>query len=202
MAQYSVPVVRRIQLDREPCIVQSAHDFVRYKTSKQNQYFARADRPKGLTQRPLFQIDEVLLNMILARRADEDRVSVRTFQQTVVRDPAQRDLSHGQPVLICHSADRLERFEVRLVPIPVAIVLDIKPGHNWVFADAQLRIGGRRPMRQHFEELGKAMLYSHLSLSSVGVKACTFFDLVLDGGVSACEEASAHWRIRCLVEYQ
>ena len=77
--------------------------------------------------------------MIQARRADEDRVAVRTLQQTVVRDPAQRDLGHCQSMLIRHGADRLDRFEVRLVPVPTAVVLDTKPGHDRIIAGAQLR---------------------------------------------------------------
>ena len=63
--------------------------------------------------------------MIQARRADEDRVAVRTLQQAVVRDPAERDLREGEPVLLRDDLDLRERIEIRLVPVPDAVRLSL-----------------------------------------------------------------------------
>lgn len=64
-----------------------------------------------------------LLDVRQARRADDDRVAVLALHEAVVRHPAERDLGHRQLVLLRDDLDARERLEVRVVPVPVAVVL-------------------------------------------------------------------------------
>ena len=59
--------------------------------------------------------------MLNTRRADEDCVPVLALHQAMVRDPAERNLSERQVVLLGNLLDLGKGTEVRLVPIPGAI---------------------------------------------------------------------------------
>ena len=102
-------------------------------------------RPKlvgVLTQGALLKVNEVLLNVLRARRPDEDCVSVLALHQTVVRDPAERDLRHRQVVLLRDGLDLGQRVEVGLVPVARAVELR-KPciSHSvWIQYEPKMRL--------------------------------------------------------------
>lgn len=90
------------------------------------------DRPSSVAQGDIsFYIQQLtdatyLLDMLDAGSADEDRVAIFALHQTVVRDPTQGNLSHGQVVLVRHSLDLLEGLEVWLVPVSVQYDIAIR----------------------------------------------------------------------------
>lgn len=59
---------------------------------------AQARPNEQLTQRPFLQINQILLDVRQAGRSDEDRIAVLALHETVVRDPAEGDLGHGEVV--------------------------------------------------------------------------------------------------------
>lgn len=84
-----------------------------------------------LTQGSLLEVGQVLLDVVQARRANDDRVPVLALHLTVVRQPAERNFAEAQAVLLCDLLDIAERLEVRLVPVPVAVVLHLLVSHMW-----------------------------------------------------------------------
>lgn len=64
-----------------------------------------------------------LVDMLQTARANQDRVPALAAHETMVRDPAQRDLRHREPVRGCCVLHELERVEVVLVPVARAVVL-------------------------------------------------------------------------------
>lgn len=65
-----------------------------------------------LGKRSLLEVDEVLLEVRVARRADEDVVALLAAHERVVRDPAEGDLGEGELVSVGDGLDHLERLKV------------------------------------------------------------------------------------------
>lgn len=123
---------------------------------------------EGLTQRTLLKVDEVLLEMLRAGRADDDGVTKLTLEKAVMRDPAKRDLSERQTVLVAHRLHDIDGLEVRVVPVPV---------------------GGQQleQWKSHSDE----PLAVRLALLSVCVEALA--RSIARGGVLSSEEPSGNW---------
>ena len=71
----------------------------------------------ALTQWSFLEIEQVLLDMLGAGRADDDGVPMFLLHQAVVRDPAQGNLRKGELMLLRDRLDEVERLEVRFIPV-------------------------------------------------------------------------------------
>lgn len=96
--------------------------------------------------------------------------------ERVVRDPAERDLGEREAVLLRDGLDRRERAEVRLLPVPRAVVLRAGRG-------LAASCGGDGP--------GEEAAAAYLALALVRVEARAGLYGVLEGAVAAGEEATA-----------
>ena len=57
------------------------------------------------------------------RRADDDRIPVLALHQAVMRHPPESNLRHSQAMLLRDDLNGRQCTEVRVVPVPVAVVL-------------------------------------------------------------------------------
>jgi len=91
------------RLDGEPRFVESLHNFLR--------------------ERTFLEVDQVLFNVLCARSAYEDGISMFAFQHAMMRAPPQRNFRHGEVVLFAHRFDELESLEVGVIPVALSVVL-------------------------------------------------------------------------------
>ena len=153
-------VVGRVGRDLEPRLVQDFEDFLscnarllisadikRYERHDMTHEAAPSRGQPSSVLRPRVRLlffphstrvdkDTHLLDMLHARRPDQNRVPVLPLHQAVVRHPAQRDLRQRQSGLRSHGLDLVESAEVRLIPVPGPVHLAL--GRGRIEAGARL----------------------------------------------------------------
>ena len=76
-----------------------------------------------LTKGSLFEINQVLFDVLQTGSSNDNRVSIFSLHERMVGDPAQSDFRHRELVLFGDLVEEFDGLEVCLVPISFAVVL-------------------------------------------------------------------------------